>query len=224
MQKILILDDEASVCSALAVMLRNSLKFLEPVTFTEPASALDNFMKNPQDFALIITDLYMPGMMGMDFCRKIREHGSNVPIIILTGYGEASSMEEAARLNINDFIEKPIRLDTFLDIIQKAIESPTGRKIPSQLSPVIRFKQQFIKQVELLLKGETPFGYTSTGFIINIFEQHKMPEATIQSFKQAASLMAEEISYLEAKATVERLEKTRAERLKKLQEWYKAHK
>jgi FixJ family two-component response regulator len=223
-QKILILDDEASVVSTLAIMLRNAIKDIAPATFTDPLEALKSFMSEPDSFAIIITDLYMPVMGGIDFCKKIRETSDNIPIIILTGYGETSSMEEAARLNISDFIEKPIRLDSFIEVIKKAIEHSASLKTQAHVSVVARFKQQFMNQVELLLSGKTPFGYTSAGFIINVLEQQGVASSTIQSFKQAALLMAEETSYLEAKTIVERLEKTRKERLQQLSDWYRVNK
>jgi len=60
-----------------------------------------------EDFDLVITDLKMPGLDGMDLVRALRHQRPATAIVIITGYGTVPSAVEAPRLGVSDYIEKP---------------------------------------------------------------------------------------------------------------------
>jgi len=75
-----------------------------------------------EDFDLIITDLKMPVMDGMDIFVKCQEMGCDVPVVIITAYGSAETADEALEKGVADFITKPFRKDSILFTIKRVLE------------------------------------------------------------------------------------------------------
>jgi len=77
--------------------------------FQDPTQGLDYFKTSAAD--LVISDLRMPGMTGMELLNAVREIDKDVPFIIITGYAEVDNAIEALRLGATDFIKKPFDMD-----------------------------------------------------------------------------------------------------------------
>ncbi|WP_018955075.1 sigma-54-dependent transcriptional regulator [Thioalkalivibrio sulfidiphilus] len=88
--------------------------------FRDPQQALTAFIEQGAD--LIITDLAMPGLSGMDLLSRIRDVDSDVPVIIITGYSSVDNAIEALRLGATDFIKKPYDTDELLLLIERTLE------------------------------------------------------------------------------------------------------
>ena len=108
--RILIVDDEISICEVLSIALK---KVGYQVQFeTDPRRALERIRQDP--FDVVIQDLQMPGMDGIDLLREIKKVREETLVIILTAYGTWDRAVEAMRLGAYDYIHKPF--DTQLDI------------------------------------------------------------------------------------------------------------
>jgi two-component system KDP operon response regulator KdpE len=116
MQKILIVDDEPQITR----VLRRSLSAhrYEIRTAADGESALETV----RDFApdLIITDLSMPEMNGIELCREIRKK-SEIPIIVLSVKGEEKTKVEALDAGADDYITKPFGIDELLARVRAAL-------------------------------------------------------------------------------------------------------
>jgi two-component system KDP operon response regulator KdpE len=119
--KILIVDDEAQITR----VLRTSFKAhrYDVRTAADGISALDTFNDWQPD--LIITDLQMPEMSGIEFCREIRKV-SRVPIIVLSVRGEERTKVEALDAGADDYVTKPFGMDELLARVRAAM-----RRIPA---------------------------------------------------------------------------------------------
>ncbi len=117
-QKILIVDDEHSVCSVLSRRLATE-GYLCTVARTG-REALDQLYKD--EFSLIITDIKMPGMDGIELLRNVRTSNPNVPVIIMTGFSEIQTAVEAMRMGAHDIVMKPFDLDLLAFTVRKALE------------------------------------------------------------------------------------------------------
>ena len=122
MSRILVIDDEPGVCFA-------SEKFLKgeghsPVICANAEDALARIADEPPD--LIITDLRLPGMSGIDLLEKVRKEGRNMPVIMITAHGTMKVAVEAMRLGAYEYLVKPIDLDEAKIHIDRALE--TSRK------------------------------------------------------------------------------------------------
>ncbi len=119
-RRILIVDDERNIREGMKWGLEGSDKKYEVFT----AADADTGMKivEEKDIHLVITDLKMPGMDGMEFLKKIKKHRPDVGVIVLTGYGTVESAVEAMKSGAYDYILKPINLDELNMIVDRAFE------------------------------------------------------------------------------------------------------
>jgi len=72
-------------------------------------------------YDLVLMDIYMPQMDGMECAREIRNRNKNMPIIAITGNANNYSMKDFKEAGINDFLPKPLNYDHMLDMIKKEL-------------------------------------------------------------------------------------------------------
>jgi two-component system, OmpR family, KDP operon response regulator KdpE len=114
--RVLVVDDEPQITRVLRTVL-NSHGY-QVRTAAEGEAALSNFADwRPE---LVITDLYMPHMDGVELCRRIRAV-SNVPIIVLSVKGEEKSKVEALDSGADDYVTKPFGMDELLARVRAAL-------------------------------------------------------------------------------------------------------
>ena len=116
MSRILVVDDEANLRKVLAAILRKD--GYEVSVAEDGEQALAEFEKNGAD--VIITDLVMPKLGGMDILHKVRSSRSAVPVIIITAHGTVDSAVEAIKLGAFDYITKPFEHAEIRAVVAKA--------------------------------------------------------------------------------------------------------
>jgi YesN/AraC family two-component response regulator len=119
---VLVVDDEEGV--------RESLRFLldrhfHVQTASSGESALRALREEPVDVVLL--DLTMPGLGGVETLAKIREVNDGVEVVIVTGYGSYQTAVDALRLRAFDYITKPVNSERVLSIVRRAEESRRRR-------------------------------------------------------------------------------------------------
>jgi len=75
-----------------------------------------------QPFHLVLTDLVMPRMGGLELLREIRRRERDVPVVFLTAFGKPAAFAEAMDLGAVDFVTKPFRADSLLRLIQAILD------------------------------------------------------------------------------------------------------
>src|SRR5213592_681146 len=114
--RVLVVDDEPQITRVLRTVL--SSQGYQVRTAAEGESALSNFKEwSPE---LVITDLYMPHMDGVELCRRIREV-SSVPIIVLSVKGEEKTKVEALDSGADDYVTKPFGIDELMARVRAAL-------------------------------------------------------------------------------------------------------
>ncbi|MFN3480427.1 MAG: sigma-54-dependent transcriptional regulator [Thermodesulfovibrionales bacterium] len=73
-------------------------------------------------FDLVLTDLRMPDMNGIDVLKKVKEKGPDIEVIIITGYGTIKSAIEAIRYGAYDYVEKPFSPEELLNVVRRSLE------------------------------------------------------------------------------------------------------
>jgi len=120
MKKILITDDSSIMRLFVRMIMRN----LGGVSLTEALDGQDAIEKIKKDhFDLIITDINMPRMNGLQLIENIRVMGLEIPIIILTIRGEEKDVEKGLSFGANDYVTKPISIHTFTNIIMNYVNT-----------------------------------------------------------------------------------------------------
>lgn len=118
-EKILIVDDEPDMLKLLSMILREKTPYEITVT-NNPIEAVE-LAKN-ENFDVVITDLKMPGLDGLQLLEEVKKRDEDVPVIIITAYGTIESATEAIEKGGFDFITKPFKKEQILFTIEKAIK------------------------------------------------------------------------------------------------------
>jgi CheY-like chemotaxis protein len=119
-EKIAFVDDEKSVVDFSKIMLE-SLGY-RVTGFTDSRLVFDTFKSTPDDFDLVITDMTMPHMTGEELARQILEIRPDMPLILCTGYSDHLSSDQAKKIGIRDYIEKPVLKRDLALIIRKILD------------------------------------------------------------------------------------------------------
>ena len=116
--RILVVDDEASARAGLEKLLGGEGYRVETAESAEAALAV------AADFApdVVVTDLRMPGMDGVELTRRLREQDKHLPVILATAFGDVSTAVSAMRAGADDYLTKPIDIDALVVSIERARE------------------------------------------------------------------------------------------------------
>jgi DNA-binding NtrC family response regulator len=141
MSRILVVDDEPSVISLLQRMLSSEGHEVTPASSGEGAlQAIESF---PPD--LIIVDVRLGGLSGLEAVRCIKLVAPRVPVILVTGFGSTATAIEAIKLGAYDYVTKPLDLSRFRELVSKALAN--GSPITS---PATAESEYGALEVELL--------------------------------------------------------------------------
>lgn len=116
-QTVYIVDDDAAVRDALGLLL--SLHGYRTAFFSDADSFLRAWTSEASGCLLL--DIRMPGMDGLSLQKKLRELGSRLPVLIITGHGDVHSAREAFRSEAVDFLEKPLQEGPLVAAIEEAL-------------------------------------------------------------------------------------------------------
>ncbi len=118
-EKILIVDDEPDMLKLLAMILKEKTPY-EVITTNNPMEAVQ--LVKTTDFDLIITDLKMPGLDGLQLLEEVKKKNEDIPVVIITAYGTIDSATEAIEKGGFDFITKPFKKEQILFTIERALK------------------------------------------------------------------------------------------------------
>ncbi|MCM2353083.1 MAG: sigma-54 dependent transcriptional regulator [Pseudobdellovibrio sp.] len=90
-------------------------------TFSTPLEALATVKKNQENFDVIITDLMMPELSGIEFTQRLHEEEIDIPVILVTGHNEVDLAVQTVEVGAYDFILKPIPFPNLLTSVQRAM-------------------------------------------------------------------------------------------------------
>ncbi|MBI2391349.1 MAG: sigma-54-dependent Fis family transcriptional regulator [Deltaproteobacteria bacterium] len=116
--RVLVVDDEASARSGLEKLLRQEGYEVEAAD--GGASALS--LREEKTFDVVVTDLKMPGMDGVELMRKLKELDRDLPVIVVTAFSDVSSAVGAMRAGAEDYLTKPVDFDALTLAIDRALE------------------------------------------------------------------------------------------------------
>jgi len=138
-KKILLIDDDESLNKVLSFQL-TQMGF-DVTTAADGKTGTDYFKK--KTFDIVITDLQLPDINGMDLVRSFRPLDKNVIIIIITAFGTVENAIEAVKLGADDYLTKPFGKETLRFVIEKAVRLRTLQKENLQLRGELYQKYDF---------------------------------------------------------------------------------
>ncbi len=116
-KNVFIVDDDAGVRQGLTFMLRAAGYLVE--TFSSARAFLENY--DPHCGGCLVLDIKMPRISGIELQQQLNVRGWRIPVIFITGHGTVSLATTAMKAGAFDFIEKPLRQDTLLESIERAL-------------------------------------------------------------------------------------------------------
>ncbi len=175
MAHILIVDDERSMREFLEILLQRAGHDVVACAAAQDALvALES-----DDYDLVISDIKMPGIGGLELLQRVREISPETPVVLITAHGSTESAVEAMRLGAYDYLTKPCSVDEIVLVVDKALEkrslSAENRRLrrelqdrsglPTMLGRSPRMKEvfDFVHRVagsktNLLITGESGTG------------------------------------------------------------------
>jgi nitrogen-specific signal transduction histidine kinase/CheY-like chemotaxis protein len=119
-EKILFIDDEDFLVD-LAKRMLEKLGY-QVVVKQSPMEALEMFKDQPDEFDLVISDMTMPGLTGVELAKQIIAIRSDIPFILCSGYNEHVSAEKIKGFGIKEFLMKPLEIKVLAKTIRRALE------------------------------------------------------------------------------------------------------
>ncbi len=171
----LVVDDERAVRSVLTVHLKKAGLDVDAVANAE--LALEALRQNPYD--LVVSDVRMPGMSGLELLERVRKSWPEVPMVVMTGYGSIDDAVSALKAGASDYLIKPVAREEFLAVVERALAQRAMRTRIRQLEDEVDDKfgfegligssepmQELYRQVQavartsatVLIQGETGTG------------------------------------------------------------------
>ena len=122
-RSIIVVDDEPELASLFKEFLNK--EGYDVVTFTDSVLALEYYKETTGKYSLIITDLRMPGLCGIDLAKSVREFDSKVKIFLMTAFEitDLEDKEDFKNARIDRIIQKPIRFSDLREMINDALKN-----------------------------------------------------------------------------------------------------
>ncbi len=119
---IMVVEDEKELASLFKAFLENM--GYDTVTFTDPLMALEFFKQGTKEISLILTDLRMPQMSGIELAAEIRKFNDKIKIILITAFMvEDLMISETYKLaKINEIVQKPVKIAALREIIDSVLQ------------------------------------------------------------------------------------------------------
>jgi DNA-binding NtrC family response regulator len=138
---ILVVDDEVNIRNALVTILEK--KGHQVCGAGTGEDALRCLTETPTD--VVITDLRMPGIGGMEFLRRLKDKWPDTEVVVMTAFGSIDTAVEAMRLGGYDYLTKPIDRERFIMVVEKALERHglafENKRLRDRLETRTRFDQ-----------------------------------------------------------------------------------
>jgi CheY-like chemotaxis protein len=120
---IVIVDDEPDIVNVFGkVLQRDGYQVNE---FTDPLKALNFFTSHHEKCSLVITDLRMPNMNGIEFASQVRRINPNVKLLLITAYETESHNDQITHLGFSGILRKPLLPRILKMMVEKILDTPT---------------------------------------------------------------------------------------------------
>ena len=152
MSKILIIEDEAAIRRVLIRIISEENDSYEVEEAEDGLLGLEMILKN--DYDLVLCDIKMPKMDGVEVLEKIKKVKPEIPFVMISGHGDLDTAVNTMRLGAFDYISKPPDLNRLLNTVRNALDKK------ELIVENRRLKKKVSKSYEMV--GESPWVYTET--------------------------------------------------------------
>jgi len=174
--RVVFIDDDKFIRKSTVQSLQ--MEGFEVESFGDASSALANI--DAANTGVIVSDIKMPGLSGLELLQRVREIDPDIPIILITGQGDIATAVQAMRDGAFDFLEKPFAPDNLIEVIRKslgkrhlilenrnlkmelALQNAPGQRVIGRSAAIQQLRNQVARladtQADILLRGDTGTG------------------------------------------------------------------
>ena len=134
-EKILIIDNDPDMVTLLSMLIREKTPYKTEAT-NNPLEAIEMVKKDW--FSVVIAEMKMPVMDGIEILEAVKHIAEDIPVIILSAYGDVESALEAMHKGAFDYLTKPFRKEQILFAIENALDSVRLKKENGMLTERLR--------------------------------------------------------------------------------------
>ncbi len=138
MKNVLIVDDDVAVTNYFKVFLAQTEKF--DTTVVNDSREVMGLLRN-QNFDIILLDMDMPNVSGMDILKSMKQEGIDIPVVVLTGVNDVDLAVKSMKLGVFDYVIKPVDDDKLLEIMEDALEHQVLHKSIEDLPRTLSRKE-----------------------------------------------------------------------------------
>lgn len=136
--RVLVADDMKIIRTGIGAILKNKYNF-EIIEGENGEDAFERFLNEKVDF--IMTDIKMPIIDGLEFIKNVRDIDENIPIVVISGYGEFEYAQRAIDMGVSGYILKPIEDKAFDEIIYKILKELEEIEIKTRYKSILNMKE-----------------------------------------------------------------------------------
>lgn len=119
-KKILIVDDNPHMCNLLADILE--IFNYQGIKAKDGEEAL-SLLRKENDFELVITDLKMPNLGGMDLLKSIKEGNPSLPVVVITAFGKSNTRKDVMAARADGYLTKPFKVQEIENLLKALLSS-----------------------------------------------------------------------------------------------------
>lgn len=170
--RILIIDDDKDICEYMQILLSQS--GYDVHTQTDPKAALE--LLKDEEFHVVVLDIMMPEISGIEMLERIRDFDSDISIIIFTGYPSVDTAVTSMKYNVSDYIKKPFDVDEFNQTLEKILREKGLLTDPEEelLATIGKSLRRMRKDRSLTLKQMA----RRTGLSVSLLSQIERAESS----------------------------------------------
>ncbi|QEG18065.1 response regulator transcription factor [Gimesia maris] len=183
---VFVVDDDPAIRKSLRWLIESV--GLKVQTHELASEFLESY--SPEIPGCLVLDIRIPGMSGLELQEKLRERGYDIPVIIVSGYGDVPMAVRAMKAGAIDFLEKPVSDQVLLDYIQKGIETDIKNK-QNRIQ-----NQDLMERKELLTRREREV----MEYVVAGFSSREIAGTLNVSFKTVEAHRAKIMKKMQAKS------------------------
>ncbi len=203
---IFVVDDEADILEYAARFLLGENRKIR--TFISPLEALSAIALEEAEPDLIVTDIMMPEMTGIEFIEKIRETMAYVPVVIMTGHADKEVAMSALELGVVGIVEKPFEPASLQEVVNKALLSSSidqeKQKLFDGYRTALDGVTNLFDQFEKSLKSSVLLASSSENIVKDVVPTHAKTKQIIQRLEQLVIEAKKPISEITEKVAAKR--------------------
>ena len=175
---VMYVEDDESIRTSLGNILKKVFK--EVITCVDGKEGVSNYLLYTKDmdieFDVIISDINMPNMDGLEMIEEIRKHNEDIPVVMTTAHGESNYLMKAIKVNVSGYTLKPIDTKELLVTVQKFCQIKRNQKLIQEKEAELSEYMELMDQIATIVKVDQNDMIVTTNAYFNAISDYEENE------------------------------------------------